>query len=221
MTWCREHRIHLICDEIYALSVFENEKSVDGSFKSVAALLNNQLGDYVHILWGLSKDLGGSGLRVGVLYSHNAALKSAMQAYNSINQVSNVMQEIAANVLSDSTFFEKFRLENSARIKASYELLTSGLTRLGVPFYHARAGIFLFADLRRLLREDSFEAESELHVALVEQARWSLTPGGACHHPTPGYFRLCYCWVDKDAIEECLHRLDVFMSTWLGAISAR
>lgn len=219
VAWCREHRVHLICDEIYALSVFKNDNSLDGEFQSVAALLNNNLGDYVHILWGISKDLGGSGLRVGVLYSHNKALLTAVCGYNTANQVSNLVQEVLADTLADRDFLNSFRLENSARIRTSYQLLTAGLTRLGLPFYHAHAGIFLFADMRRLLREDSFEAETELHLALVDQARWSLTPGGACHHPTPGYFRLCYCWVDKDAIEECLRRLESFMSTWLGGSS--
>lgn len=211
--WCREHKIHLICDEIYALSVFDT--AVQGPFCSVVALLDNQLGDYVHVLWGVSKDLGGSGLRVGVLYSQNQALVTAVGASNTAYQVSNVIQEILADTLADRAFLASFQARNSALIAQSYALLSAGLRRFGIPCYRAGAGIFLFADMRRLLKENTYEAERDLHLALVREIKWSLTPGGACHHPLPGFFRLCYCWVSSDAIEECLRRLERFVGTWL------
>jgi aspartate/methionine/tyrosine aminotransferase len=218
--WCRDHRIHLICDEIYALSVF-NSNTADGPFHSVVALLDNDLGDYVHVLWGVSKDLGASGLRVGVLYSHNQALLPAITGLQTAFQVSNVVQEVVQEMLADRTFIDHFVPENNLRIARSYELLTSGLTALGITHYPAGSGIFIFANFQSLLRrgagagaeggEITFEAERALHLALVRRARLSLTPGEACHHATPGYFRMCYCWVDAAAVQETLRRLRVFI----------
>jgi 1-aminocyclopropane-1-carboxylate synthase len=217
VAWCREHRIHLICDEIYALSVFNT--SADGPFHSIAALLNNQLGDFVHVLWGVSKDLGGSGLRVGVLYSHNKALLAAVGGSSTAFQVSNVIQAILAETLADVTFMKALKEENCARILQSFELLTTGFRKLNIPFYNAGAGIFVFVDMRRLLKENSFAGERELHLALVKEIKWSLTPGEPCHHVLPGFFRVCYCWVTPEAIVECLRRLEKFIETRLAGDS--
>jgi aspartate/methionine/tyrosine aminotransferase len=62
--WTKAKQMHLICDEIYALSVFDPKPK--NPFLSIVNLMENQLGDYVHVLWGLSKDFGASGLRLGV-----------------------------------------------------------------------------------------------------------------------------------------------------------
>ena len=45
--WTKNRAIHLIVDEIYALSVFEEGKH----FKSVVKLLDNNLDTHVHVLW--------------------------------------------------------------------------------------------------------------------------------------------------------------------------
>ncbi|KAJ1440529.1 pyridoxal phosphate-dependent transferase [Ochromonadaceae sp. CCMP2298] len=205
--WCRERELHLLCDEIYALSVFDT--TTEGAFQSLASLLGNQLGDTVHLLWGASKDLGGSGLRIGVLYSQNQRLLKALGTNNMAHQVSNPVQELLAGVLSDAPFLENFLTLNSTRIAASHRCLTASLTRLGLPFYHAGAGIFLFADLRSLLGEQSFQGERALHRDLA-QLKISLTPGEACHHPLPGFFRVCFCWVGLEAVAEACRRLEQF-----------
>lgn len=208
--WCRTNRIHLICDEIYALSVFD--ESADSAFRSVVSILDNDLGEYVHVLWGVSKDLGASGLRVGVLYSHNTSLISAVGANNTAHQVSNAVQELLEDMLKDQTFLHALIAENNARIQRSYTLLTQGLTELGLTFRRAGAGIFLFVNMQSLLTAQTFEAERELHLSLVREIKWSLTPGEACHHTLPGYFRFCYCWVSPAAVVECLRRLREFVT---------
>ena len=83
----RRHKIHLIVDEIYALSVYDSPRP----FKSIVALLDNELGNHVHVLWGLSKDFGASGLRVGVLCSKNAQLLKAFSSMNMAFQVFTVI----------------------------------------------------------------------------------------------------------------------------------
>jgi aspartate/methionine/tyrosine aminotransferase len=58
MKLCQKHSLHLLCDEIYALSVWENEKAPDApEFMSVLSINTNGLIDanLVHVMWGMSK----------------------------------------------------------------------------------------------------------------------------------------------------------------------
>src|SRR5262245_38715986 len=69
--WASKAGIHLVMDEIYALSVYGEREFVSAA--SVAPL-----GDRVHVVWAFSKDFGASGLRAGVLVSENDELLAAM-----------------------------------------------------------------------------------------------------------------------------------------------
>ena len=71
ISWAQERGLHVVFDEIYALSVFG-----DRQFTSCAQV-QAFLGDNVHIVWAFSKDFGASGLRCGVLVSENQALLRA------------------------------------------------------------------------------------------------------------------------------------------------
>jgi len=99
--WAEEKGIHLICDEIYALSGFGEDEvfaaaeesgtdtcaSIAPAFCSMATLRARRglgLGDHVHCLWSFSKDFGASGIRVGALYTHNKQLLQAMDMCNNI-----------------------------------------------------------------------------------------------------------------------------------------
>ena len=58
MRLCQKRRIHFISDEIYALSVWENQKAPDAvGFTSVLAIETEGIieRELVHVLWGLSK----------------------------------------------------------------------------------------------------------------------------------------------------------------------
>lgn len=77
LCFCSKHSIHLISDEIYALSVWENMVDLPSQtgpavpFSSIlsldiASLIDRSL---VHVLWGVSKDFGANGLRLGAIIS--------------------------------------------------------------------------------------------------------------------------------------------------------
>jgi aspartate/methionine/tyrosine aminotransferase len=111
ISWCESKQdFHLISDEIYALSDLsqhlknndehelvssssssggENKHTAaaSSSFVSVGSLCQGKLGNYKHVLWGMSKDFGMSGLRFGLVYTQNKVLYDAMSnvaAFNSI-----------------------------------------------------------------------------------------------------------------------------------------
>ena len=78
--WARDQNrgntVHVLVDEIYALSEFGSfGNKFEQQFVSAAKVLDNDLGDDVHILWGLSKDFGSSGFRCGFLYTQNDLVK--------------------------------------------------------------------------------------------------------------------------------------------------
>lgn len=85
--FCGKHRLHLISDEIYALSRFKEEdaSSQEGSkvckFASALSIpddpANGVSHENIHVLYGVSKDWSMGGLRMGFLVSRNERLLKA------------------------------------------------------------------------------------------------------------------------------------------------
>lgn len=204
VNWTIKHGMHLIVDEIYALSVYNSPTH----FKSIVTLLEGNLGNYVHVLWGLSKDFGASGLRVGVLYSKNEQLLKAFTSINMAFQVSNLVQQMTAHILSDMPFIDQYLAINKKKLKHSYDLVVSHLQPLGINFVSpAGASIFCFADFRALLRENTFEQERALFKLLADSGV-VLTPGESCHCQIPGFFRICFAWVPEATLLVAMRRIE-------------
>ena len=208
ISWCQEKHIHLIADEIYALSIFD--PSDDNPFLSVANIVHGKLGDYIHILWGLSKDFGASGARVGVLFSQNNDLLQSIRNIMILSSVPVLMQDLAAYILDDSTFVTDYLSESNRLLKRSYDLLTSSLDRIKVPYVRARSGLFLFVNFGQYLDEPTFEAEERLNQLFISRGI-AMSSGASCHCQEPGYFRICYAWVNTATLEELVRRLTLIV----------
>jgi aspartate/methionine/tyrosine aminotransferase len=79
--FCGRNNLHLISDEIFALSVYDNPQApIVTPFSSILALnLGNCIDrDFIHVAYGAGKDFGATGLRLGVLHSRNEGLISAV-----------------------------------------------------------------------------------------------------------------------------------------------
>lgn len=79
--FCGDHGLHLICDEIYALSVFSNKNNPEAkTFTSILSVdLEGLIDDnMVHVMYGPSKDFCANGLRLGALCSKNEGLIGAV-----------------------------------------------------------------------------------------------------------------------------------------------
>lgn len=70
--FCEKHNLHLVVDEIYALSQFENDEVEEKDrvpFTSILAIdVLKEAGcnpARVHVLYGVAKDFGANGLRIG------------------------------------------------------------------------------------------------------------------------------------------------------------
>ncbi|KAJ5714485.1 uncharacterized protein N7483_011666 [Penicillium malachiteum] len=79
---CASKGIHLVSDEIYALSVYTRYDRPSETFTSVRSIDFNGLidPDQVHVLYGMSKDFGAGGMRLGCMVSQNDEFNNAIRA---------------------------------------------------------------------------------------------------------------------------------------------
>eukprot|EP00927_Polykrikos_kofoidii_P049997 TRINITY_DN43963_c0_g1_i1.p1 TRINITY_DN43963_c0_g1~~TRINITY_DN43963_c0_g1_i1.p1 ORF type:complete len:491 (+),score=70.00 TRINITY_DN43963_c0_g1_i1:92-1564(+) len=228
--FCEAHGLHLVCDEIYALSNFGaflpqgmQAEGADDPFLSVGELCHGQLGNRRHVIWGLSKDFCMSGLRFGVLWSQNEKLLKAMDSAAVFTSVPVPVQVMVAAMLSDHAFVQRFLEENSRRLAGSCALLMEGLDRMSLPYFRPNYGIFLWVDLRPLLPlvatdaelscngRASFGVEETLYNRLLKETRLVFTPGASQHTTEPGWFRICFAAVPPTTLAIALKKFDAWV----------
>lgn len=215
-SWCHTRELHLISDEIYGACCFggeEGKQNTSPGHVSIAQVCPaGRLGDRTHILWGFSKDFGLSGFRVGALVSENETVNRALDNVALFTGVSGHTQSMLARVLDDQVSIDKFLDANRAALRGGYTTVTRHLRALEVPFVPATAGMFVLCDLRSLLDEPTAKAERAAVQELFDVHGIVLTPGLAQHASEPGWFRLCYAFVEPAVLQVGLDRLSAFVS---------
>lgn len=196
----REHSLHIVFDEIYALSVFGERP-----FTSVASVAD--LAGDIHIVWAFSKDFAMSGLRCGVLVSGNADLLCAMDGLAYWAAVSGDTQFMLRELVEDKAWAASYLSGMRARLRESRDAVASVLEAAEIPCLPSEAGFFFLCDLRAFLETPSAEAERALWWRLLDQANVNLTPGAACRIAEPGFMRLCFAGVSLEAAVEGARRL--------------
>jgi 1-aminocyclopropane-1-carboxylate synthase len=244
--WARENGVHCVVDEIYAGSVWADEPlaaaeaaatpasqsplalaaaSVAAAppFVSAIDICASEEGTdaIVHVLWGASKDLGMSGFRTGVLHTRNAALLEAFSNVNYFTTVSNFSQDALTQLLRDEAWLDEYMRTSRRLLRESYEALAGILRAAEIPFVEARAGMFVWIDLRRLLRGAGFAAERALTRELFEECHVLFTPGEYQHAAEPGFFRVCFGYAPKASVVVAFERLSAFAARRAGEAAAR
>ncbi|KAF2575048.1 hypothetical protein F2Q70_00003405 [Brassica cretica] len=202
--------IHLIADEIYAATSFG-----ESEFISVAEVIDeipDCNSDLIHIVYSLSKDMGLPGLRVGIVYSYNDRVVQIARKMSSFGLVSSQTQHLIAKMLSDEDFVDEFIRKSKLRLAERHAELTTGLDGLGIGWLKAGAGLFIWMDLRNLLKTATFDSEMELWRVIVHKVKLNVSPGGSCHCHEPGWFRVCFANMDYQTMETALERIRVFTS---------
>jgi len=199
--WTADRGLHLVCDEVYALSVFGERR-----FTSVAEIVPS-LGDMVHVVWAFSKDFAASGLRCGVLVTENPDVLRGVDTLAYWACCSGDTQYLLGSMVSDEAWLRRYLTEMPHRLGEAYRRTTAALDAAGIAYVPAEAGFFLLVGLRRFLPAPTFEAEHALWRRLLDEARVNLTPGGACHIAEPGFMRLCFAAAPPEAVEEAVRRI--------------
>lgn len=201
MSWTERRGIHLVSDELYALSVHG-----DAEFCSVAELADG-LGDRIHLVWAFSKDFAVSGLRCGVLVSENRDLMEAIDQIAYWTAVPGTTQHLLGRLISDTEWVDGYIETMRARLRASYLAATRELGEHGIRHLPADAGFFFLIDLRDHLDEQTWEAEDRLWRRILNDGRVNLTPGSSCRIGEPGFLRLVFATVPTACVQEGARRI--------------
>ena len=183
--WADDRGIHLVVDEVFALSTF------DGEFTS-ASRLRPELGPRRHLVWAFSKDFGASGLRCGVLVSENEDVMAAIDGLAYWATVSGDTQHLLSEMIADEAWVEGYLAGMRSTLGEAYRTTASALSDAGIGHVPASAGVFTVLDLREFLDEPTWEAEDRLWRRILGEANVNVTPGAACRIVEPGFVRLVY-----------------------------
>ncbi|KAG9187088.1 hypothetical protein G6011_04959 [Alternaria panax] len=170
MRLCQKYQIHLISDEIYALSTWKN--TVDdlalerAGFESVLSISGKDIIDpsLVHVLWGVSKDFGANGIRLGAIISQsNPASLAALRTCSIYSSPSSLTENAVVHLLSDTSFVESYIATNQARLSAAYAQTVCALKEHGIEHMSgANATFFLWINLGKFVREQISLGEKEM-----------------------------------------------------------
>ncbi|KAF7133606.1 hypothetical protein CNMCM5793_004735 [Aspergillus hiratsukae] len=202
LQFCQKYQIHLISDEVYALSVYGDDDSTSG-FVSVLSIDPVPLGvdpALIHVLYGMSKDFAASGLRLGCLISRNERFLQAV-----------LSMSVATAVLEDRGFVESFLQKSRRLLRSQRDLAARTLDEAGIPYSQgAIAGFFLWIDLSKCLdkavvsSQGGWAAELDLSRRL-QQIGVQMSTGYAYHNEVPGWFRVIFS-LEEESLKEGLSR---------------
>jgi aspartate/methionine/tyrosine aminotransferase len=193
LTWGEGRGVHVVADEIYALSIFDGSEFVSG------AELRPEMSDWLHIVWAFSKDFAVSGLRSGVIYTHNETLHRVIDDLAYWLGTSGDTQSLLAQLIDDDEWVDAFLDESRRRLGVAYREVSGVFEAHGIPHVRGGAGFFFLLDVREFLPEETWEAERALWKRLLDEAKVNLTPGSACHNAEPGFLRVVFSAMPLEA----------------------
>ncbi|KAI1001396.1 hypothetical protein K3495_g6802 [Podosphaera aphanis] len=214
LAFCQQNRLQLISDEVYALSVFSPPNCTSAPFTSVLSINTENLVDpnLVHVLYGMSKDFGAAGLKLGCLITRNKTLLRACRLLNRFSIPAGPCIAIANEILKRPDFVRSLIDLSQSQLLVGYQIVTSRLEAEGIPYYRGgNAGFFVYLDLTRYMshwNDDKYVTEDK-DFAMADH----MKKHGVYFHPkeehyeVPGWFRLVFASMPFDVLKIALDRL--------------
>ncbi|KAH8892905.1 PLP-dependent transferase [Thozetella sp. PMI_491] len=199
--FCGRHRLHLLSDEIYALSCFPSPGRGMDTFTSILTLkedpANDVYMDNIHCMYGASKDFGYGGLRLGFLVTRNPVLWNTCRRMALLNWVPRFSGDFFSHFINDTDRVDQFIRLYKERLASSYSAVTSLLARAEIPFIPANSGVFFLVDLSSWLQyfpgyDPEESREKKLCLYLAREAGVFLSYGELSVSPIAGTFRLTH-----------------------------
>ncbi|KEY69284.1 hypothetical protein S7711_01735 [Stachybotrys chartarum IBT 7711] len=217
MKLCQHHQIHLVSDEIYALSTFSN--TIDAGtastpFESCLSIDTTGIIDpgLLHILWGVSKDFGANGLRLGMIISqNNPTLHKAVVPVALFSSASSMSEHVVANLLEDEAWVQCYLEENRTRLASRFEHVARWAKQHGIEYQAGvNAAFFLWVNLGATYRrlhggKDVSDIDNTVMDALLAQ-RIFVASGVNFGSEAPGWFRIVFSH-QTDYLDEGLRRI--------------
>ena len=219
MRLCEKYKIHFISDEIYALSVWSN--TIDTfpapvEFESALSIDPTGIIDpsRVHVIWGMSKDFGANGIRIGAIISQaNPTLHSAIVPVGLYSSASSISGHVTANLLEDTAWVEAYMAENQSKLSKQYERVVAWAKNSGITYSPGvNAAFFLWVDLGEAYRKKHPVPEGEDIGKVVSQALLAqkvfLASGKDFGSEKHGWFRIVFSH-DNFLLDEGLKRISL------------
>ncbi|ETS78696.1 hypothetical protein PFICI_08549 [Pestalotiopsis fici W106-1] len=214
--FCGRRKLHLVSDEIYAMSGFASisgQPALDG-FTSVLSLKDDPKNfictENIHALYGSSKDFAMGGLRLGFLITRNTRLWKACRRCAVFTWVSPFSTEFFTNFIGNDAVVDSYLQTYQTRLREKYLAVAEGLKSHNIPFDPANACLFVWLDLSHWLKyfdgpdrpgivtksiktQEQEEITRERHLGrhLIQHGVY-LSAGELSASPTPGRFRFVY-----------------------------
>ncbi|ESO92150.1 hypothetical protein LOTGIDRAFT_190920 [Lottia gigantea] len=196
-----KYKLHVIFDEIYALSVFNQAE-----FTSVLSL-DVPDPQRLHFIYGLSKDFGLSGYRMGILYSRNKRVLKFCRFMGNRALSAGPIDFRSSHLLDDLDWIENVYVPtHQSRLQEVFNKSKSRVEKLGLYVFPAQSCFFLWIYFGKFMRQKSVEEERRIGLLMIKNKIF-LCSGEANFSPAPGWFRLTVT-VDQDELEIGLQRLE-------------
>lgn len=204
-TICQDLDIQIVADEIYAQSVH----SPNYKFKSALSVLH----DFkipIHWVYGMAKDFGLSGLKVGIFYSTCPEVCQAMRAQCYFHTVSGTVQRNLIHLLTDVSRIESLMDLNRKRLADRFLMVQRFCERSQIGLFPSAGGIFCYIDLSDRLPSATLENEFLFFRGILESTRVNISPSQFFKAERLGHFRLCFAQ-DLEVLKVGLLRLENYL----------
>ncbi|KAJ9488957.1 hypothetical protein VN97_g4320 [Penicillium thymicola] len=209
VVFCASRNLHLISDEVYALSTFSSTDFPSNPipFTSILSLDVAAMGgdpSRVHMIWSISKGLCCNGLRLGCTVSQNNQPLILHLGISASLNFSSVSSLITKTLLTSPRLPELLTL-SSLRLGRLYMILTVFLKTRGIEYIPASTGLFVFA---RLAPNATKWEEEAAMVRRLKEAGVLVGPGKIYHtaEGDKGWVRLTFA-LREDILQQGLQRL--------------
>lgn len=209
LQFAAEKSLHVVIDEIYALSTF-----VNCPFRSILnyqSLLPDP--DRTHFLWSFSKDFSLNGARVGVMYVGTTDICHLSSKINFLFVPSRNTQYLLLQLISDREWTRSYIALNRQRLTERYRQVKRALEMIeGVKVRQSHAGFFLWLDLRNMMPDEpTFDDETHLFEQIFNCARIFVLRGHMLGCTQPGWFRMVFP-INELVINEALCRMKMVLT---------
>ncbi|GFY52061.1 1-aminocyclopropane-1-carboxylate synthase-like protein 1 [Trichonephila inaurata madagascariensis] len=201
-SFCNEHNLHVIIDEVYALSTFNGSPQFHSALKFPDLDKNK-----VHVVYGISKDFGIAGLRVGVIHTQNKTLQNCLKQLSFFQCIPFPAMDITTRFLKDIEWCKSYLTINKRRLTEKFKFCVDYMKKMGLNVRESAGGFFLWVDFRPICGSDTFEQEQDFFLYLIEKAHLYIVPGKELFCEQPGWFRFTFT-CKPDHVGEGLKRLE-------------
>ncbi|KAI8712238.1 Aminotran-1-2 domain-containing protein [Fusarium sp. LHS14.1] len=206
-SWCARRQMHLVIDEIYALSTFAKENGQGnpngGGLVPMTSILSVSARENVHCLYGLSKDFNMGGVRMAFLVSRNTQVRAAVSKITWFTWLSVMSDKFVTGFLEQLDLVQQYLDVYRPRLSHAYHQVATALETHKIPFQRAEAGLFVFIDLSAWIHhfqdldgkppatDDTLSPELQLCEWLIDHGVF-LNAGQFAGCDVPGHFRLVF-----------------------------